>query len=190
MENEDRIRLLARAAQFGGPLRVARSSGVTISILSAAATSYGLRPSGDATVPTGFDPLAMALFEAIVEGAHLVATADDVFDASERRTFEHVVVEACGTGVVSAEQIEALVRELGTRLDADGLEHRVEAVAKGVSREEHAREVLRVAALLARANGDVSGPERDVLARIAKACGLGPKDVEKALSAAQEALGS
>ena len=52
------------------------------------------RPSDEATVPTGFDPVAVALFEAIVEGAFLVAFADGVFDDEERKTFERVVAPA------------------------------------------------------------------------------------------------
>ena len=35
----------------------------------------------------GFDPLAVVLFEAIVEGAFLVANSDGVFDADERKIF-------------------------------------------------------------------------------------------------------
>src|SRR5271170_1531928 len=164
MEKDVRIDLLARVARSalapGKPLDPAKP----VSILSLAAASYGLRPSEDATVPTGFDPMAMALFEAIVEGAYLVATADSVFDASERRTFERVVVAACGSGV-APEQIAALVSDLGDQLTADGLERRVQVVAKSITKKEHAHEVLRIAALLAQASEDVSAPERDVLSR-------------------------
>jgi tellurite resistance protein len=188
MENEARINLLARIAQFGsGPLPRASAGGAT-SILSLSAASYGLRPSEDATVPTGFDPMAMALFEAIVEGAYLVATADSVFDPSERRTFERVVVAACGSGV-APEQIAALVSDLGDQLTADGLDCRIDAVAKGVTKKEHAHEVLRIAALLAQASEDVSPLEREVLSRIARACNVAPADVDAALSEARKVLG-
>jgi tellurite resistance protein len=187
MENQARINLLARIAQFGsGPLP-APSAGAT-SILSLAAASYGLRPSEDATVPTGFDPMAMALFEAIVEGAYLVATADAVFDASERRTFERVVVAACGSGV-APEQIAALVSDLGDQLSADGLDRRIEAVARSITKKEHAHEVLRIAALLAQASEDVSAVERDVLCRIARACNAEAGEVDAALSDARRMLG-
>jgi len=46
------------------------------SILTVSAGVYGARPVTDeTTIPTGFDPHAAALFEAIVEAAYLVATA-------------------------------------------------------------------------------------------------------------------
>jgi tellurite resistance protein len=189
MHNEARINLLARIAKFGSgpPLHGSAESG--ISILSLAAASYGLRPSEDATVPTGFDPMAMALFEAIVEGAYLVATADSVFDSSERRTFERVVVAACGSGVAS-EQIAALVSDLNDQLAADGLDRRIEAVAKGITKREHAYEVLRIAALLAQASEDVSPLERDVLVRIARACSVEVTEVDAAVLEARNVLGS
>ena len=53
-------------------------AGVKASILTVAAASYGSRSQDDeVTQPTGFDPEAAALFEAVVEGAFLVAHADD-----------------------------------------------------------------------------------------------------------------
>src|SRR3984957_11314124 len=148
MNDDLRIDLLARvarsAARHGQPVDPARP----VSILSLAAASYGARPSEDATVPTGFDPLAVALFEAIVEGAYLGAHADGVFDDEERRTFERVVLAACG-GTVAPQQIAALVSDLSDQLAEDGLDRRVAALAKTASKREHAQEVLRVAALLA-----------------------------------------
>jgi tellurite resistance protein len=187
MENEVRINLLARVARSarapGAPLDPAKP----VSILSLAAASYGSRPTEDATVPTGFDPVAVALFEAIVEGAFLVANADGVFDQDERRTFEHVVTTACG-GSVDSLQISALVSDLRDQLDEDGLARRVEMLARGVTKAEHAQEVLRIAALLAQANGEVSGVERDVLAKIAKSCGLEAGAVDTALHDVREAL--
>src|SRR5258708_4610609 len=129
MENELRINLLARVARSaafpGTPVDPAQP----VSILSLAAASYGARPSEDATVPTGFDPVAVALFEAIVEGAYLVANADGVFDDEERRTFEHVVVAACG-GTVAPQQVAALVSDLRDQLDEDGADRRITMVAR------------------------------------------------------------
>ena len=69
-------------------------SGVVASILTVAAGSFGFRSPSDATIPTGFDPNAAALFESIVESAYLVATADNVFDDAEREAFRTVVLEA------------------------------------------------------------------------------------------------
>jgi tellurite resistance protein len=183
-----RIDLLARVARSvsapGQPIDPARP----VSILSLTAASYGARPSEDATVPTGFDPLAVALFEAIVEGAFLVANADGVFDAAERRTFERVVVAACG-GAVAAPQIAALVSDLGDQLAEDGIDRRIDAVGRTAStKKEHAREVLRIAALLAQASEDVSAIEREVLEKLATACGLERGDVDLALADVKSAM--
>ena len=187
MDNDKRIHLLARVARSvtapGKPLDPAKPA----SILSLTAASYGARPSEDATVPTGFDPLAVALFEAIVEGAYLVATADGVFDADEKHAFEQVVIAACG-GMVAAPQIEALVHDLGDQLAEDGIDVRAAAVAKIATKKEHAQEVLRIAALLAQSSGDVSAVERDVLGKIAKACGLDASEVDAALADVKTAL--
>lgn len=180
MQNAARIHLLARVARsFSalGPPPADRPA----SILSLAATSYGARPSGDATVPTGFDPLAIALFEAIVEGAFLVANADGIFDDNERRAFESVVVAACG-GAIAPRQIEELVADLEVQLRQEGLERRIEVVGRAVTKPEHAHEILRIAALLAQASEDVSSVERDVLTRIAIRCGLQERDVDEALA--------
>lgn len=189
MEHDVRIDLLARVARSaavpGKPVDPAQPG----SILSLAAASYGARPSDDATVPTGFDPLAVALFEAIVEAAYLVASSDGVFDDAERRTFERVVVAACG-GTVPPSQIAALVSDLADQLAEDGLERRLEALARIVTKRDHALEVLRIAALLAQSSEDVSPVERDVLEALARRCGLEPGDVDTALQDVREALAS
>lgn len=187
MENEKRIHLLARVARSvtapGKPLDPAKPA----SILSLTAASYGARPSEDATVPTGFDPLAVALFEAIVEGAYLVAHADGVFDDDERRAFQQVVIAACG-GMVAAQQIEALMGDLGDQLAEDGVDARLAAVAKIATKKEHAQEVLRIAALLAQSSGDVSAVERDVMTKLAKACSLDASEVDAAIADVKKAL--
>jgi tellurite resistance protein len=187
MDNDLRIDLLARvarsAARDGQPADPARP----VSILSIAAASYGARPSEDATVPTGFDPLAVALFEAIVEGAYLVATADGVFDDEERRIFERVVLSACG-GSVPLPEISALVSDLSDQLAEDGLDRRIEALARTATKREHALEILRIASLLAQASDEVSAVERDVLVKIATRCGLEAREVDQALRDVREAL--
>jgi tellurite resistance protein len=187
MEKDLRINLLARVARLasdpGRPLDPARP----VSILSLTAASYGARPSDDATVPTGFDPMAVALFEAIVEGAYLVAHADGVFDDEERRTFERVVLAACG-GTVAPPEIAALVSDLGDQLAEDGLDRRVAALARTACKREHAQEVLRIAALLALVSDDVSPVEREVLQKIARACQLEAAQVDVALDDVKRAM--
>jgi tellurite resistance protein len=187
MQNEARINLVARVARSA--FAPSQEPDCPVSILSLAAASYGSRPSGDATVPTGFDPVAVALFEAIVEGAYVVASADGDFDAAERRAFERVVLTACGA-TVPAQHIVSLVNELADRLREDGIDVRIASIARAATKKDHAREILRIAALLALTSDDVSPIERDVLRQLARQCGLDGGEVETALSDARSALAS
>ncbi len=190
MDTEEKINLLARVASRSTPgASGAEGAGgaAPVSILSLAAASYGSRPSDEATVPTGFDPQACALFEAIVEGAYLVASADGVVDAEERRTFERVVTTACG-GAVPPAAITALVADLQDQLAEDGIDARCKAIATHAHRPEHGREVLRIAALIAHVSDSVSEVERAVLDKIAMACGMVHADVEQALADVRAAV--
>ncbi len=137
----------------------------------------------------GFDADAAALFEAIVEGAYLVAHADGVFDATEQQAFGRLVWEICG-GRISEGQLQALVQDLGSQLREDGLARRLAMVAKAVVDLEHRREALRVAALLATVSAGVSEVERDVLLQFAQELALGPEEVGGAIANAQTALAS
>jgi tellurite resistance protein len=184
METDDRINLLARVARSPG---AAKTTGGHASILTLAAQSYGAKVSDESTVPTGFDPSAARLFEAIVEGAYLVASADGVIDENERQTFEKVVATACG-GVVTEEQVTALVADLTDELKEDGLDARVRAVAERAPKRPQGEEVLRIAALLAQSSEDVSAVERDVLVKLAAACNLTPADVDIALDDVRKSL--
>lgn len=188
MHLEDKVDLLARVARVSAP-SVGENAPATVSILALAAASFGALPSEDATCPTGFDIGAAALFEAIVEAAYLVATADGVFDEAERGAFERVLVAACG-GVVAPKQVAALLSDYGDQLEEDGLDRRIEAVAKNVKKKEHGDEVLRIAGLIAATSDDVSVTERNVLDRLATALGLGPANVDAAMEAVRKALAS
>lgn len=158
------------------------------SILTLAAASYGWKANVDeATQPTGFDPEAARLFEAVVEAAFMVANADGEFDAAEQSAFRHVVVTACG-GLVVERQVTALLADLADQLAEDGMERRLQVLARSIAREDQAREVLRVAALLAYVSGGVSQVERDVLGKLAGALKLAPSAVDAALKEAQSAV--
>jgi tellurite resistance protein len=184
--NEPRIVALADAIR-SAPSATAPEGPARSSIVALAAASYGARTPEDVTVPTGFDPAAVALFETIVEGAYLVANADGAFDDQERRVFERMVVEACG-GTVTSQQIAALLCDLHSQLRAGGIDRRIESVAASVSKREHAKEVLRVAALMAQASHGVSEIERAVVAKLGARCGLDGSDVDEALADATAAL--
>lgn len=158
------------------------------SILTVAAASFGSKPTEDeSTQPTGFDPEAAALFEAVVESAFLVAHSDGHFDETERAAFEHVVVTAC-QGAVMDGQIHALIEDLSDLLSEDGPDKRVEMVAKTISRADHQQEVLRVAALLAHVSGGVSDVERALLCKLQKSFGLDDSALARALAEAESAL--
>jgi len=163
-------------------------SGIAGSILTVSAGSYSFRTSHEeATMPTGFDPQAAALFETIVEAAYLVATADGVFDDDEQQAFEHVVLEAC-RGSVTSDQLDALLADLSDQLAEDGLDGRVDMVSRTVTRPDHQREVLRIAALLANVSGGVTDPERNVIAKLTAAFGLSPDTVDVVMREARESL--
>ena len=158
------------------------------SILAVAASSYGARPTRtDQTHPTGFDPTVAALFEAVVESAFLVANADGVFDETEKRVFQHVVLGACH-GAVESPQIEALLADLAELLEEDGMDERAKMVARTITRLDHAEEVIRVATLIAYASEGVSAQEHGVLEKLTAGFGLEPASLEKALTDVESAL--
>lgn len=157
-------------------------------ILTVAAGVYGSRPAAEeTTIPTGFDPQAAALFEAIVEAAYVVSAADGVLDDSEREAFTQVVTQACG-GAVDGHQIHDLLADLRDHLQEDGLDARIRAIALTVSKDEHRLEILRIAGLLAHVSGGVSNAERGVLEKLAAAFQLEPREVDAALDAVKSAL--
>ncbi|MBK6515054.1 MAG: tellurite resistance TerB family protein [Polyangiaceae bacterium] len=157
------------------------------SILARAAELYGSKRGSEDTPPTGFDPAAAALFEALVEGAYLVANADGEFDREERAAFAHVVLTATD-GRVSGDQLTALLADLKDQLAADGHDQRVQVVGKTVARPEAQREVLRVAALVAHISGGISEVERATMDRLATSFGLEASIVEAVIGEARALL--
>lgn len=179
------IRKVAKRLQTPPPYAEAGTRG---SILGVAASSYGFPADADElTQPTGFDPDAARLFEALVESAYLVGNADGEFDPAEKSAFVHVVLAAC-SGLVAERQVRALLADLADQLAQDGLDKRIEMVGRAVHRPEHAREVLRVAALLASVSGGVSEVERRVLYQLAHRFGLDETALSRALSEASSVL--
>jgi tellurite resistance protein len=174
------------ASQLSQPPSYA-AEGAKGSILSIAASSYGWKADEEVTQPTGFDPEAARLFEAVVEAAYLVANADGEFDDQEREAFQHVVVSACA-GMIVERQVGALLADLADQFSEDGLEKRVQMVARSVVKEDHAREVLRIAALLAQVSGGVSNVEREVLGKLASEFKLESSAIERALTEAEQAI--
>ncbi|MCU0689987.1 MAG: TerB family tellurite resistance protein [Polyangiaceae bacterium] len=163
-------------------------AGVTSSILTAAAGSYGFRPGGDdVTIPTGFDPHAASLFESIVEAAVLVARSDGPLDEQKEKAFRTVVLEAC-RGSVRPDALDALLADLSNQLQKDGLDTRIQMVARTIKRADHQREVLRIAAFLAFTSGGVSDDERAVITKLATAFGLPQGTVDRVLAEVRQAV--
>jgi tellurite resistance protein len=158
------------------------------SILSIAAASYGWKSNGEElTQPTGFDPEAARLFESVVEAAFLVANADGDFDTAEQSAFRHVVVTACA-GLVVERQVTALLADLADQLLEDGMEKRLQMVSRSIAREDQAREVLRIASLLAHVSGGVSEVELGVLGKLASELKLDESAVDAAVKEAGNAI--
>ena len=180
--------LLGRVAQSIGRGDPTPSGRVSRSILTQAAASFAKKPTAaEETIPTGFDPGAASLFEAVVEAAFLVANADGVFDDTERDTFERVVAEAC-QNTVQGTAVHELVNELCEQLGEDGLDQRIAMVAGSIRSAEHRLEVLRIAALMAHISGGVADTERRVLERLAVSFSLPEDAVDRAILQAQQAL--
>lgn len=175
------------ATQLSRPPSYAAGSSKA-SILTIAAASYGWKSGGEeVTQPTGFDPEAARLFESVVEAAYLVANSDGDFDTAEQAAFRHVVVNACG-GMVVERQVAALLEDLSDQLAEDGMDKRLQMVSRSIVREDQAREVLRIASLLAHVSGGVSEVERLVLSKLALELKLDSNAVEAAVKEAAKAL--
>jgi tellurite resistance protein len=157
------------------------------SLLSMAGAQYSHHSDEELTQPTGFDPQAAALFEAIIESAYLVATADGHFDDREREAFEHVVLSACA-GSVQKAQLGSLLSDLQEICDEDGADKRVQMLGRAITRPEQAHEVLRIAALIAQISEGVSPVERGVLDKLAREFKLEAASVDLAIDAASSAL--
>ncbi len=97
------------------------------------------------------------------------------------------MLAACD-GRVAERQITALLADLHDQLAEDGMDKRVQMVARGIARQDHAQEVLRVAALLAHVSGGVSEVERSVIVQLGKAMGLADGATASALREVASAL--
>jgi tellurite resistance protein len=179
-------RALAQASPAEQASGAVRSAPVA-SILAQAATLYGAKPNEEQTPPTGFDPAAATLFEALIEGAFLVANADGEFDADERAAFEQVVLAASGS-TLGTSLLASLVEHLESMLAEDGLDRRIGSLSQTIGKSDQQNEVLRVAALIAQVSGGVSEVELGVMRKLAVGFGLEPTVVESAIAEAERVL--
>jgi tellurite resistance protein len=179
--------ILVRVARRLGQPASTEAERAQGSILTWAANAYGSDSGVEESRPGECHPMAALLFEALVESAFLVAQADHEFDQAEMVAFQHVVSAACA-GAVPERQVGALLADLDDMLSQDGIDKRLNMVARAVARPEHAREVLRVAALLAHASGGVSAAEREVLGKLRVCLGMEEDALEEALREAEQVL--
>jgi tellurite resistance protein len=180
--------LLSRIASRLTQSAAADDADVPNSILTSTANLYGARRAGTTQGEgTSFDPEAAALFEAVVEAAFLVAKADGVFDPTEQLAFQQVVLTACEEAIPES-QMAAILADLARQLEEDGMDKRLRMVARTIATAEHAREVLRVGALIAHISEGVSDVERDVMVKLAREFQLGPEVVDEAISEVEAAL--
>ena len=158
------------------------------SLIHQAADAFARKPArSGSTLPTGFDPHAASLFEAVVEASYLVANADGLFDETERGAFEHVVHQVCKNSVQMGE-LQGPVSDLSDQLAEDGMNQRIEALVRSVQLDDHKREVIRVAALMAHVSGGVAASERAVLDELATGLGLAGGTLEDVLNEVASAL--
>jgi tellurite resistance protein len=85
-------------------------------------------------------------------------------------------------------QVTALLADLADQLAEDGIDKRLQMVSKSIAREDQAREVLRIASLLAHVSGGVSEVELGVLAKLASELKLDDTAVEAAVKEAGNAI--
>jgi tellurite resistance protein len=160
--------------------------GVQVSIFAQAARLSFTQAINDAvTAPTGFDPAAAALFEGAVEGAYLVATCDGAVDPTEDALLRAVISSG---GPVLEKQVDGLLLSLARAVALDGASERLSRLSYMVSKPAHQQEILRIAALIARASGEVRPPERAVLDRIAQGFSLAANAVDTAVADAASTL--
>jgi tellurite resistance protein len=160
--------------------------GVQVSMFAQAARLSFTQAINDAvTAPTGFDPAAAALFEGAVESAYLVATCDGVLDQTEDAILRAVIGAG---GPVSDKQVDGLLLGLARAVALDGAAERLSRLSYMVSKPAHQQEILRIAALVARASGGVRPAERTVLDKIAQGFSLAANSVDVAIANADATL--
>ena len=93
-----------------------------------------------------------------------------------------------GGGRVLERQVVALLADLQDQLQEDGMDKRCQMVARAINNPEQAKEVLRIAALIAQVSGGVSDDERTVLKKLSDEMSLDAEALQTALSEAEKVL--
>ncbi len=161
---------------------------VTGSILAQAARLHGMRPSGDeSTAPTGFDPVATALFQNTLEAAYLVAASDGPIDETEAALLRAIIGVGSDNKIGPAEA-EEMIDDMRMQHAREGEEARARSIGRMVHNRDHQHEVLRIATIVARASGAVAPRPRAMLDKLAQAFSLAPSVVDTAIAEVEESL--
>lgn len=118
-----------------------------------------------------YRPEVVALLDAVIEGAWLIARVDGSVDRAERRVLSEVIRAVARDGL-RADDIDDLLDQAATRLLRDGLSARCDAVGRTLAGAGFAEAGLRVATAVAAASNGVSLAEGVSVTAIARAAGL------------------
>jgi tellurite resistance protein len=150
-----------------------------------------VKPSAD--VKSLMDALQAKLGEgdeaavAAVDLAVLVAMADGAIDTAERAALASSL-EAVMGAAVAPPVVRYLVRESRNQIEVAGANARARAIGRQLAERGAADEGLRLALAIAFASDGLSDPEREIIARVAKAAGVSEARLEALVTAAAHAV--
>ena len=129
-----------------------------------------------------------AFFRAVVEGAFLVAAADDDLSKGEAALLRETIAFVTGE-TLGPERFEEMIDELMRARDRDGVEGRLKAMARAVAGPSERREVLRFAAAIGLCDDDLVLRERGTLLKMGRSLGVGAEEVQSIVDEVRTSLG-
>ncbi len=116
-------------------------------------------------------------FSALVEGAFLVASADELLSEEETDALAETIAFVAGERL-PADDFSAMLTSFAEVRSDDGEAGRIRTLADAIPDEAARREVLRFAVLVALCDGELSGREHDTLLALGGAFGFDPEAVD------------
>jgi tellurite resistance protein len=110
-------------------------------------------------------------FSALVEGAFLVASADDLLTDDETTALAETINFVAGERL-SSDDFSAMLGSFAEVRQLDGEEGRVRTLAEAIPDAAARREILRFAILVALCDGELGDRERQTLAALGAAFGI------------------
>jgi tellurite resistance protein len=123
-------------------------------------------------------------FGAFVEAAYIVAAADGSVSDAEMQRLSHGISQLT-KGQLDEQQIHNMVQEAGSRLQSEGRDGRVQAVASIITGSELRRAALLVASGLAWLDRGVGEKEGLALQALAKAFGFSINELHQIMAQAK-----